>query len=231
MGKGTDFRLDATAKGPLDRLAVKGNLASNAGTADVNLTLRNVLDRKRNIALDGVLRTKDLDAGRIAGIKELGPVTLSTGVNVPPAPRNRQVRIASLNVGRLSALGYDYTGIVAVGTYSDQAFDGRLVCDDPNLNALIQGKFDLSPSTRNSAYQFYANIGYADLNALNIDKRGTSKVSLQADANFIRTRDRDLLGDVFLRDIVLENENGRHPIGDITASAHANNDIHRMRLP
>ena len=63
MGRGTDFRLDATAKGPLDRLAVKGNLASNAGTADVNLTLRNVLDRKRNIALDGVLRTKDLDAG------------------------------------------------------------------------------------------------------------------------------------------------------------------------
>ena len=228
MGKGTDFRLDATAKGPLDRLAVKGNLASNAGTADVNLTLRNVLDRKRNIALDGVLRTKDLDAGRIAGIKELGPVTLSTGVNVTLAPRNLQVRIDSLNVGRLSALGYDYTGIVAVGTYSDQAFDGRIVCDDPNLNALVQGKFDLSPRTRNAAYQFFANVGYADLNALHIDKRGPSKVSLQADANFIRTRDRDLLGEVNLRDVQLENAGGRHHIGDIRASAHANDDIHRM---
>ena len=228
MGKGTDFRLDATAKGPLDRLAVKGNLASNAGTADVNLTLRNVLDRKRNIALDGVLRTKDLDAGRIAGIKELGPVTLSTGVNVTLAPRNLQVRIDSLNVGRLSALGYDYTGIAAVGTYSDQAFDGRIVCDDPNLNALVQGKFDLSPRTRNAAYQFFANVGYADLNALHIDKRGPSKVSLQADANFIRTRDRDLLGEVNLRDVQLENAGGRHHIGDIRASAHANDDIHRM---
>ena len=228
MGKGTDFRLDATAKGPLDRLAVKGNLASNAGTADVNLTLRNVLDRKRNIALDGVLRTKDLDAGRIAGIKELGPVTLSTGVNVTLAPRNLQVRIDSLNVGRLNALGYDYTGIVAVGTYSDQAFDGRIVCDDPNLNALVQGKFDLSPRTRNAAYQFFANVGYADLNALHIDKRGPSKVSLQADANFIRTRDRDLLGEVNLRDVQLENAGGRYRIGDIRASAHANDDIHRM---
>ena len=228
MGKGTDFRLDATAKGPLDRLAVKGNLASNAGTADVNLTLRNVLDRKRDIALDGVLRTKDLDAGRIAGIKELGPVTLSTGVNVTLAPRNLQVRIDSLSVGRLNALGYDYTGIVAVGTYSDQAFDGRIVCDDPNLNALVQGKFDLSPRTRNAAYQFFANVGYADLNALHIDKRGPSKVSLQADANFIRTRDRDLLGEVNLRDVQLENAGGRHRIGDIRASAHANDDIHRM---
>ena len=228
MGKGTDFRLDATAKGLLNRLAVKGNLTSNAGAADVNLTLRNILDRKRNIAIDGILRTRDLDAGRIAGIQELGPVTLTTGVNATLALRNLQVRIDSLRVGRLNALGYDYTGIEAMGTYSDQAFDGRIVCDDPNLNALVQGKFDLSPSTRNAAYQFFANIGYADLHALNIDKRGTSKVSLQADANFIRTRDRDLLGEVNLRDVLLENAGGRHHIGDIRASAHANEDIHRM---
>ena len=230
LGKGTDFSLDATAKGPLDHLAVKGNLTSNAGAADVDMTLRNVLDRKRPIAIDGILRTRDLDAGRIAGISALGPVTLTTGLNATLAPRGIEVRIDSLNVRRLNALGYDYTGIEAVGTYSDQAFDGRIVCDDPNLNALIQGKFDLSPKTRNAAYQFYANIGYADLNALNIDKRGTSKVSFQADANFIRTRDRDLMGEVNLRDVLLENANGRHNIGDITASAHANDDIHRMRF-
>ncbi len=228
LGKGTDFRLDATAKGPLDRLAVKGGLTSNAGTADVDLTLRNVLDRKRPISIGGHLRTRDLDAGRIAGIRELGPVTLTTGVDATLAPRNLQVRIDSLRVGRLNALGYDYTGITAVGTYSDQAFDGRIVCDDPNLNALVQGKFDLSPRTRNAAYQFFANVGYADLNALNIDKRGPSKVSLQADANFIRTRDRDLLGEINLRDVLLENAGGRHHIGDIRASAHANDDIHRV---
>ena len=167
-------------------------------------------------------------SGPVAGIKELGPVTLTTGVNATLAPRNLQVRIDSLRVGRLNALGYDYTGIEAMGTYSDQAFDGRIVCDDPNLNALVQGKFDLSPSTRNAAYQFFANVGYADLYALNIDKRGTSKVSLQADANFIRTRDRDLLGEINLRDVQLENAGGRHHIGDIRASAHANDDIHRM---
>ena len=230
LGKGTDFSLDATAKGTLDRLAVKGNLDSNAGTADVDLTLRNIIDRKRNITIGGVVRTKDLDAGRIAGIKELGPVTMTTGVEAILAPRNLQVRIDSLNVRRLNALGYDYTGIEAMGTYSDQAFDGRIVCDDPNLNALVQGKFDLSPNTRNAAYQFFANIGYADLNALNIDKRGTSKVSLQADANFIRTRDRDILGEVNLRDVMLENANGRYRVGDVTASAHANDDIHRMRF-
>ena len=230
LGKGTGFDLDATVKGTLNRLAVRGDLDSNAGSADIDLTLQNVIDKRRDIAIGGTLRTRDLDAGRIAGIDALGPVTLATGVNATLAPGNLQVRIDSLQVSRLQALGYDYTGIAAVGTYSDQSIDGRIICDDPNLNFLLQGTFDLSPQTRNAAYRFYANVGYADLNALNIDKRGPSKVSLEADANFIRTPNRDILGEVNLRDVTLENAAGRHMIGDITASAHANDNIHRMRL-
>ena len=230
LGRGTDFNLDATVQGTLNRLAVKGDLNSNAGAADVNIVLRDVIDKKRDMSIGGTVRTRDLDAGRIAGIDALGPVTMTTTVDASLAKGGMRVRIDSLNVRRLNALGYDYTGIAAVGSYSDQAFDGRIVCDDPNLNFLLQGKFDLSPNTRNAAYQFYANVGYADLNALNIDKRGPSKVSFQADANFVRTRDRDLLGEVNLRDVMLENASGRHNIGDITASAHANDDIHRMRF-
>ena len=230
LGRGTDFKLDATAKGPLDRLAVKGALLSNNGNADVDIVLRNVIDKKKDISIDGTVKTRDLNVGKIAGIDAIGPVSLHTVIDARLAPGDLQVRIDSLSVNRLQALGYDYTGIAAVGTYSDQAFDGRIVCDDPNLNFLLQGRFDLTPNTRNAAYQFYANVGYADLNALNIDKRGPSKVSLQADANFIRTRDRDLLGEVNLRDVILENDSGRHHIGDIHASAHANDDIHRIRF-
>ena len=230
LGRGTDFNLDATAKGTLNKLAVQGALASNAGAADVDLTLRNIVDPRRDIAIGGNVKTRNLDVGRIAGIESVGPVTMHTTLDAILAQGNPQVRIDSLHISNLTAMGYDYTGIDAVGTYSDQAFDGRIVCDDPNLNFLLQGKFDLSPKKRNAAYQFYANVGYADLNALNLDKRGPSKVSFQADANFIRTQDRDLLGEVNLRDVVLENANGRHVVGDIAASAHANDDIHRIRF-
>ena len=230
LGKGTDFNLTATAKGTLDNLAVQGALASGAGAADVDLTLRNMVDQKRDIAIGGKLKTKGLDVGRIAGIDAVGAVSMETALDAVFVKGNPQVRIDSLHISNLSALGYDYTGIDAVGTYSDQAFDGRIVCDDPNLNFLLQGKFDLSPQKRNAAYQFYANVGYADLNALNLDKRGPSKVSFQADANFIRTQEKDLLGEVNLRDVILENENGRHLVGDISASAHANDDIHRIRF-
>jgi len=230
IGKGTEFLLDATAQGTLNRLAVQGGLDSSAGAADVDLMLRDLMDRKHAITIGGTARTRHLDAGRIAGVKALGPVTLETALEAVLAKGNPQVRIDSLKIAGFQALGYDYTGIRAAGTYSGQAFDGRIVCDDPNLNFLLQGKFDLTPKARNAAYQFYANVGYADLNALQLDKRGPSKVSLQADANFIRTKDKDLLGEVNLRDLVLENAAGRHDIGDITASAHSNDDIYRIRF-
>ncbi|MBR5255839.1 MAG: translocation/assembly module TamB domain-containing protein [Bacteroidales bacterium] len=230
MGRGTEFNLDATVQGTLNRLAVNGNLESNAGTADVDLVLRDVIDKKRDISIGGTLKTKDLDAGRIAGIDALGPVTLTTAVDASLAKGNLHVRLDTLKVDRLRAMGYDYTGIQASGRYANDAFDGRISCNDPNLNMLLQGKFDVSPKNRDAAYQFHADVFYADLNALNIDKRGPSKVSFLADGNLVRTRDKDLLGDVNLRDVVLENAAGRYNIGDITARANEIDGTHKIRF-
>jgi len=226
---GERFRFNGTAKGPMNRLNVKGNI-TGIGEILADVTLRNVIDKDRALAIGGSLETREVDAGRIAGTDALGPVSLRTSLEATLPKGGIQVRIDSLDVSRLSALGYDYTGISAAGTYSDNAFDGRIIASDPNLNFIFQGLFNLSPSTRNAAYQFYANLGYADLNALHIDRRGRSKVSFQTAANFIRTEDRDLLGEVTVSGLQLENEAGRHDIGDVTVSAHANDNIHRIRL-
>ena len=230
MARGTDFNLDATVNGTLNRLAVNGNLTSNAGAADVDVVLRDVIDKKRDISIGGTVKTNNLDAGRIAGIDALGPVTLHTAVDATLGKGGMQVRIDTLQVDRLRAMGYDYTGIKASGSYANDSFDGRVICEDPNLNLLLQGKFDLSPRNRDAGYQFYANVGYADLNALNIDKRGPSKVSFQAEGNLTRTRGNDILGEINLRDVVLENAAGRYNVGDVTAVADADGDIHRFRL-
>ena len=141
-----------------------------------------------------------------------------------------QVRIDSLHISRLTALDYDYSNISAVGTYSEKAFDGRIIAADPNLSFLFQGLFNLSRDTRNAAYRFYASLGYADLHALHLDSRPRSKVSLQAYSNFLRTEKGDLLGDINLSGISLENASGRHDIGDLVVKAHANDNMNRINL-
>ena len=230
MAPGETFSFSGSARGPLNRLGVRGNLHSNVGGATADVTLRNLIDRQRPIIIGGSLATDNVDAGKIAGIDAIHEVTLHTGLETTLGKDGLSVRLDSLHIDRLNALGYDYSDISAVGTYSDKAFDGRLVCNDPNLNFLFQGLFNFSPRTRNAAYQFYASLGYADLHALHLDKRERSKLAFQTSANFIRTEEKDLLGEIEVMDLNLESDTGHHDIGAIQISAHANDDIHRIRF-
>ena len=187
--------------------------------------------RREPIRIGGQVETDNLDLGRIIGNHSLGPLSMQSGLEASfPRGGEMQVRIDSLSVSRLHAMGYDYSNLSAVGTYSQKAFDGRIIAADPNLNFLFQGKFNLSKDTRNAAYRFYASLGYADLHALHLDKRETSRISFQAVSNFLHTEKGDLLGDVTLSNISLDSDTGRHEIGDISLRAHANDNVNRIRL-
>ena len=224
------FHFAGSLKGPLPGFNLNGQLDSDLGAILADARLSHVTDPGQDIQIGGRLETRNLDLGRLLGADALGPLSLATTLDATLKPTGPEVRIDSLAISRLRALDYDYSGISAAGTYSGNAFDGRIIAADPNLNFLFQGKFNLFPRTQNAAYRFYASLGYADLHALHLDKRERSKLSLEATSNFIRTRDKDLLGDIQLSDIVLESVTGRHEIGDITVQSHSNDDLHRIRI-
>lgn len=229
-GSRETFHFAGGLKGPLSRFNLNGQIDSDLGAILADALLCNVTDPDRDIRIGGRLETRNLHLGRLLGADALGPLSLRTTLDATLKDSGPEVRIDSLAISRLHALDYDYSGISAAGTYSGKAFDGRIIAADPNLNFLFQGKFNLSPRTQNAAYRFYASLGYADLHALHLDKRERSKLSLEASSNFIRTRDKDLLGDIQLSDIVLESVTGRHEIGDITVQSHSNDNLHRIRI-
>ena len=231
MAQGERFNFHGRLTGPLNRLYINGDLDSNIGEASANITLQGAVSHRQPIRIGGKLETENLDLGRIIGSPSLGPLSLCSGLEATfPRGGDMQVRIDSLSISRLHALGYDYSGISAVGTYSQKAFDGRIIASDPNLNLLFQGMFNLSTDTRNAAYRFYASLGYANLHALHLDKRERSTISFQAMSNILRTRKGDFLGDMTISDISLDSSTGRYDIGDITLQAHANDNVNRIRL-
>ena len=232
LAPGVPYRFIGRVKGPMNRLGVKGTIydTKNSGNAKADVTLRNMLDPKRAIIAGGTLETSNLDIKPFTGADAVRQISLSTKLEATLIPGNPKLRIDRLDISRLNALDYDYSGLSAVGTYEDSAFDGRIVAADPNLQFIFQGLFNLSQRTKNAAYRFYASLGYADLHAIHLDKRPRSKVSLQAVSNFIRTQDRELIGDVNLRDIAFESEGGQHNLGDLSIQAHSNENLHRIRL-
>ena len=231
LAKGETFSFSGSGKGPLNDLKVKGQLSSpESGFASLTADVKNLTDSSKPTTINGNVSTDRLDVGRIIGNDKIGGLTLESSLGATLSSKGPNVDIKKLNISKLNAFGYDYSDIVAEGTYSGNEFDGRIVCTDPNLKFVLEGLFNLSPTTENAAYQFYANVGYADLNAIGIDKRGKSKVSLEANANFMYANKKDILGDIVISDFILENSEGKRNIGDISIQSHANDDINRVRF-
>ena len=230
LAAGTRFVFSGNTKGTLDDLKVNGSLGSPLGAMSADAGIKDLTVPGKAIRIDGKISTKDLNAGRLAGVKQIGAATLDGALGLTLGKGQTSVRIDSLSVGKLSVLGYDYTNIAAAGTYSDNAFDGRIVCGDPNLNFLFQGLFTLSDKTRNGLYKFYASIGYADLHALRLDKRENSKISGRVNANYMNISRGELIGDLDILGLTLENDNGWHEIGDICIKSHSNGEINKADI-
>ena len=232
FAEGVEVTLSGKASGTPDNLYADITAAVDSGSVRADVAVKNLMSAKKSISIAGGISARDFDLGRILGTQLLRQCSLRTDFRADLGNRGEgpELAIDSLFVSRLNANGYDYSNIAAAGTMKKNAFDGRIVCNDPNLNFMFQGVFSLSPRTRNSVYKFFASLGYADLYALNIDKRGTSRISLQASANFNRRQEGDILGSMEISGIVLENGTGKYEIGDIGVNSYFGDELYRMKL-
>ena len=232
FAQGTEFSLDAHGSGMMNSLGIDADIASAIGKAKADVLISNMVSPGRQIGISGSLKTEDLDLGRIIGSDILGPATLKTVLNarIGTEKQPTEAKIDTLRIDHIYANGYDYSDITATGNISSNGFDGSIACHDPNLNFLFQGGFALSSKTQNARYSFYTNIGHADLNAINLDKRGLSRVHLRASADFTKTSTGDISGKIDVGDIVLQNSLGTYRIGNANLSSYSSDSTYIMRL-
>ncbi len=218
-------------RGPLNNAKVTGALSSvNSGSLNMNLQFSHLLEGGANIGIGGRVETHEFDAGALAGgTKALGPCTMHGSFRTTIG-KKISVKLDSLKIDHLRAMDYDYRDLVAAGTYTGDAFDGTIFCNDPNLNFMFNGLFTLSNKTGDGVYKFVANLAYANLNALHIDNRGRSELSMNTNANFRLRQGGDLLGNIRISNIVLTDDDGRSNIGDIDINSYMNGDVNKINL-
>ena len=230
--KGVDFKMDASVDGPMNGMHIDAKLNSAAGHLHADVVLSDAVSDSKPINITGTAQTEDLDVGAIIGTDLIHQTSLRTGIKAQLGRDNIRsyVKIDSVIVDRLHLNGYDYTGIAGAGTLAEEAFNGTIIAHDPSLNFMFQGAFALSSKTQNSRYDFYAAVGHADLNAMNIDKRGKSEVQFQTKADFTRTKSGDIFGKIDIAGLVGKNDEGMHNIGNINLTSHSNENEFRARL-
>lgn len=228
-GGGETFKLTAKGSGKLSDLNADVSLSSGSGLLNAICNLSG-LSGNSPVKIRANVNAHDLDIGKLIGIDEVHQLTLHTNASASLGKGTPHITIDTLAISRLNALGYDYTDIAGAGELADNAFNGKIVCGDPNLHFLFQGLLSLAPQDQNALYKFYLNLGYADLNALNIDKRGTSKASMVLNANYMRIPEGDLIGTADVSNLFLENDYGQYDIGDISISSQSARDLYRINL-
>ena len=232
FAKGTEFSLNARGSGQMTSLNLDASIKSGIGSADADVLLSDVVCPGKAIGISGTVRTEDFNVGKFIGTDMVGPVTMKTTMHARLGTGEipTEARIDTLKISRLYANGYDYSDITALGNLTEHGFDGSIACNDPNLNFLLQGAFALSSKTNNARYKFFTNIGHADLNALNLDKRGISRIHLRASADFTRANTGDMRGRIDLGDIVLQNGEGTHDIGDINLNSYSSDSTYIVKF-
>ncbi|MCQ2148238.1 MAG: hypothetical protein MJZ16_12105, partial [Bacteroidales bacterium] len=131
FAKGETFSFVGAGDGPLNRMCIRGVLASKLGKVDADIDITNTIDPNRPIKITGYVETKDLNIGEFIGNDIVKECTLRTSMSATLTPGNPSAQLDSIVIDRLNVLGYDYSGIAAAGTYKDQSFDGRIICNDP----------------------------------------------------------------------------------------------------
>ncbi len=232
--RGMSFMMNCEVSGLLNTLRIKPSIRSLNGNLDADLRFSELIKLDKPIRLKGHLVTKDLDAGKIIGNDLLGCCSVETAVDMQ-LPDGKQagmeVKVDSLIARRLGLLGYDYRGIAAKVEYREDYFDGKLVCNDPNLNFLFQGTYAYSAENANKIYKLYANLGNADLGALKLDRRGgVSRIRLRAGADIAQREGKSIIGSASIGGIELENDEGVKEIGDISLTAITKDDVFRIKL-
>ncbi len=203
--------------GLLDDFVANGNIMTNIGNVYTDVLLKGN-GKDGGLYMQGNLRADNFNVGSLINSKEPGEVTFNSTMTALIKDEKRggsEFYIDSIAVKKLDFNNYSYSGINAAGSYLNDKFDGKVVCHDPNLDLIFQGIIGLS-SKSDSYYDFYADVMYANLYNLKLDKRDSvSVVSLRTNAKFTQKTSGEILGDIQLKDLLFTNSSGRFNIGDI----------------
>lgn len=214
FAKGILFAMEGDVEGLLNDLDAKASISSLAGRLSADVKVGNVISETEPIRIAGDISTDNLDIGRIVGTDMVRQLSMDTELDAVLG-EIPSLNIKNLQISRININSYDYEGIRGTGMLQDNLFNGWITCHDPNLYFMLKGAVSLAPKGKDALYGFEMTIGDANLNALNIDKRGKSYFNLSADVNFVKKADGTLSGKIDIDDVMLENRLGKHDIGNI----------------
>lgn len=221
-GGGKTYRLQASARGGLNKLSCSLNLyqTHTPGNAIVKVIVSN-LRNASPLQASGTVSCTNLDLGLLSAQKILGPATLSADISacMGSGETMPDATVRNIKIDRMVVNGYAYHGISGDAVLDKGRLSADLISSDPNCN------MDLSAWSDESMYNLALNIRRLDLNAINIDPRQHSELSMKLLSGISRDF-KNPNGEASITDICLTSADGPQYLSDIRINAGRNEGIY-----
>jgi hypothetical protein len=191
-----------------------GNLSTALGFASTDIHVKTNKDNK-NTSYSGRLALSGFDAGTLAGVSDVGRVSLNVNLQGSGLKLNEMKETASGTISQLEYKGYNYNNIVFSGNMEKSLFKGTLAVHETNLDVDFDGTIDMRGKIPD--YNFVATVGYMNLDNLKLVKEGKeqrlrTKLSINASGNSLQT----IEGSVLIRDSYYNYEKTLYYVNNIS---------------
>ena len=163
-----DLRFAGRFDGFFTDFVASGDLQTEIGRAEVNMAL--VLDDNLPARYSGDLALTNFDVGVWTGNAQFGQVTLTGRVSegVGLAPEDASANLIA-TVQDFTFRDYRYENAQVNGRLEESFFNGEFTIADDNIDFQFLGEIDFRDSL--PVYDFDAQVGRLDLQALNLSNR------------------------------------------------------------
>jgi len=211
-----------------DDFVTYGKFTSDLGNISTDLSLKP--NTSKTLAFNGSLKTKDFFVGQLVPENKLiGKITMDAQIK-GVAGSNKTVKATTDGVvHNIEINNYNYQNIVIDGLLTEKTYNGILSISDPNIQLNFSGDIDFSKEI--PVFNFNADVPYANLYGLNIDKEdSSSNLSFDLNANFKGIDIDNAIGEVNFSNTILHKLNDSIVFDTLRLVSELQLDTHRIEL-
>lgn len=173
-------------EGSIETFNTSGEIKSNLGNADVDLTFKN-LSTPEIASYNGKLSLTHFDLGGLLEDETIGKVTGYGSVEGKGMTPKSATAKLDLNFAETEYQQYPYRNIKVKGLVADRQFEGDFSINDPRVSLAFTGDLDFSTDT--ASLDFIAVLDSADMYTTGFFGDTTNWLGAQIEADFAIYKD------------------------------------------
>ena len=232
IAAGGTLRFDGDYHGYINDFKTAGLVSiQDGGSAEVDLTLKGMLIPSDPKLISGHVSTRDLQAGVVAGIAQIGAVTADLDADFSFGDGGIRADLKSLDARSAEVLGYTFHDIEARGSWADDRLAAKFSSDDDNLAMSLSLSGSGKPGNGRMNYVLKGGITHADLHGMGLDERSeVSRISAGIDGRLSGDVEGTLAGNLKVGSVKLCGPAGEYDLGDIIVGIRESEGDNELRL-